>query len=62
MLNLVICIGLILLDLLKCLICIVVIDLSSIFDGPAVLRCNSLFMFMIYFWIKVKQKLLLFPT
>jgi hypothetical protein len=81
MLNLVICIGMILLDLLQCLICTVVINLSSIFDSTAVWICNSLFMFMIYFfflrtlipstqetegyiyfWIKIKLKVLLFPT
>jgi hypothetical protein len=62
MLNLVICIGMILLDLLQCSIYIVVIDLSSTYDSTTVLICNSLFMFMIYFLIKIKLKVLLFPT
>jgi hypothetical protein len=50
------------LDLLQCLICIVVIDLSNTFDSIVILICNSLVMFMIYFWIKIKLKVLLFPT
>jgi hypothetical protein len=62
MLNLVICIGMILLDLLQCSIYIVVIDLSSTYDSTTILICNSLFMFMIYFLIKIKLKVLLFPT
>jgi hypothetical protein len=52
MLNLVIYIGVILLDLLQCLICIVVINLSSIFDSTVVGICNSLFMFMIYIFLR----------
>jgi hypothetical protein len=47
MLDLVIYIGMILLDLLQCLICIIMIDLFSTFHSNDV--CNSLFMFMIYF-------------
>jgi hypothetical protein len=57
-----ICVGMIMLDLLQCLICIVVIDLSNTFDSIVILICNSLVMFMIYFWIKIKLKVLLFPT
>jgi hypothetical protein len=41
---------------------IVVIDLSSIFDSIVVSMYNLLFMFMIYFWIKIKLKVLLFST
>jgi hypothetical protein len=61
-LNMMICVGMIMLDLLQCLICIVVIDLSNTFDSIVILICNSLVMFMIYFWIKIKLKVLLFPT
>jgi hypothetical protein len=52
----------ILLDLLQCLFCIVVIDLFSTFVSNVVLFCNSLVMFVIYFWIKIKLKVILFPT
>jgi hypothetical protein len=62
MLNLVICIVMILLDLLQCLICIILIHLSTTYDSTIVLICNLLFMFMIYFWIKIKLKVLLFST
>jgi hypothetical protein len=56
-LNILICIGMILLDtLLHCFMFIVVIDLSNTFTSTAVLICNSLFMFMIYFWVKIKLK------
>jgi hypothetical protein len=41
---------------------IAVIDLSSTFASTVVLICNSLFMFMIYFWNKIKLKVLVFPT
>jgi hypothetical protein len=62
-LNMLIYVGMILLDnLLQCFLFIVVIDLSSNFDNTVVLICNSLFMFMIYLWIKIKLKVLLFPT
>jgi hypothetical protein len=39
-----------------------VIDLSSTFDNATVSTYNSLFMFMIYFWIKIKLKVQIFPT
>jgi hypothetical protein len=58
-----ICVGMILLDnLLQCFLFIIMIDLSSTFDSTIVLIYNSLFMFMIYFWIKIKLKVLPFPT
>jgi hypothetical protein len=60
--NFVICIGMILLYLLQYLICIILIDLSSTFDSTADSIYNPLFMFMIYFWIKIKLKVLLFLT
>jgi hypothetical protein len=56
-LNLVIWTSMILLDLLQCLIYIIVIDLSSTYDRTVVSIFNSLFMFMIYFWVKIKLKL-----
>jgi hypothetical protein len=40
---------------------IVVIELSSTFDSAVVLIYNLLFMLMIYFLIKIKLKVLLFP-
>jgi hypothetical protein len=39
-----------------------VIDLSSTFNSTDILICKLLFMFMIYFWIKIKLKMLNFPT
>jgi hypothetical protein len=48
--------------LLQCFMLIVVIDLSSTFDSIVVSMYNLLFMFMIYFWIKIKLKVLLFST
>jgi hypothetical protein len=62
MLNLVICLDMILLDLLQCLIYIILIDLSTTYDSTVVSICNSLFMFLIYFWIKIILNVLLFPT
>jgi hypothetical protein len=60
--NLMICVGMILLYLLQCLFNIVVIDLFSTSDSVVVSFFNSLVIFMIYFWIKIKLKVLLFPT
>jgi hypothetical protein len=37
------------------------IDLSSTFHSTTISICNLLFMFMIYSWIKIKLKVLLFP-
>jgi hypothetical protein len=62
-LNMLICIGMILLgDLLQCLLFIAVIDLSKTCGIAATLICNALVIFMIYPWIKIKLKVLLFPT
>jgi hypothetical protein len=62
-LNMLICVGMILLDnLLQCLLFIAMIDLSRICDSTASLICNALVMFIIYPWIKIKLKVLIFPT
>jgi hypothetical protein len=62
-LNMLICVGMILLDkLLQYLLFITVISLSRTCDSTAILICNALVMFMIYLWIKIKLKLLIFPT
>jgi hypothetical protein len=51
-LNILIYVGIILLDsLLQCFLFIVVIDLSGIFDSSVVSICNQLFIFIVYFWI-----------
>jgi hypothetical protein len=60
-LNILICVGMILLDsLVQCFLFIIMIDLSSTFDNTVVLICNLLF--IIYFWIKIKLKVLIFLT
>jgi hypothetical protein len=62
-LNMLICICMILLDnLFQCLMFIVVIDLYRTCDSTAILVCNALVMFVIYPWIKIKLKVLVFPT
>jgi hypothetical protein len=62
-LNMVICVGIILLDnLLQCLLFIAVINLSRNYDNTAILICNALVMFMIYFCIKIKLKILIFSA
>jgi hypothetical protein len=62
-LNILTCVDMILLDiLLQCFLFIVVIDLSSTFYIIVVLIFNLLFRFVIYFWIKIKLKVLIFPT
>jgi hypothetical protein len=38
------------------------INLSRICDNTASLICYALVMFMIYPWIKIKLKVLIFPT
>jgi hypothetical protein len=61
--DILICIGTILLDNpLQCLLFIAVIDLSRIYDSTAILICNAVAIFMIYTWIKIKIKVLIFPT
>jgi hypothetical protein len=53
----------ILLDsLLNCFMLIAVIDLSSTFDSTIVSIYNLLFMFIIYFWIKIKLKVIILTT
>jgi hypothetical protein len=62
-LNILICVGMILLDnLLQCFMFIVVIDLSCTFDSTIVSIYNLFFMFIIYFQIKIKLKVLIFST
>jgi hypothetical protein len=62
-LNILICVGMILLDsLLQCFLFIFVIDLSITFDNIVVSICNLLFMFIIHFFIKIKLKVLIFLT
>jgi hypothetical protein len=62
-LNMLVCVGMILLDnLLQYLLFIIVIDLSTTFDSIFVSIYNLLFIFMIYFWIKIELKVLIFPT
>jgi hypothetical protein len=63
LLDMLICVGMVLLDnLLQCLLFIAMIDLSRTCDSTATLICNALIMFMIYPWIKIKLKVLLFRT
>jgi hypothetical protein len=62
-LNMLICVGMILLDnLLQYLLFIAMIDLSRTYDSIARLMYNALLMFMIYSWIKIKLKVLIFST
>jgi hypothetical protein len=62
-LNMLICVGMILLDnLLQYLLFIAMIDLSSIYGSTANLIYNALVMFIIYPCIKIKLKVLIFPT
>jgi hypothetical protein len=61
--NILICVGIILLDnLLQYLLFIAMIDLSKTYDTAANLICYALVMFMISPWIKIKLKVLIFPT
>jgi hypothetical protein len=62
-LNMLIYVGMILLDnLLQYLLFIAMIDLSKTCGTTASLICNALLMFMIYSWIKIKLKVLICPT
>jgi hypothetical protein len=62
-LNILICVSMNFLDnMLQCLLFIDVINLSRTCDSTAILICNTLVMFMIYHWIKIKPKILIFPT
>jgi hypothetical protein len=57
--NMLICIGMILLDnILQCLLFITMINLSRTCGSTATLICNALVMFIIYSWIKIKLKVL----
>jgi hypothetical protein len=49
-------------NLLHCLMFIVVIDLYRTSDSIATLIFNALVMFMIYSWITIKLKVLIYPT
>jgi hypothetical protein len=61
-LNMLICIDMILLDyLLQYFLLIAMIDLSRTCGSTTSLFCNALVMFMIYLWIKIKLKVLIFP-
>jgi hypothetical protein len=62
-LNMLIFVGMILLDnLLQCLLFIAMTDLSRTCDSTASLICYALVMFIIYSWIKIKLKVLIYPT
>jgi hypothetical protein len=59
--NILICVGMILLDnLLQCLLFIVMIDLFRTCGTATSLICYILVMFMIYSWIKIKLKVLIY--
>jgi hypothetical protein len=59
--NMLICIGMILLDnLLQCFMFIAMIDLSRTCATATSLICYALVMFMIYSWIKIKSKVLIY--
>jgi hypothetical protein len=61
--NMLICIGIILLDiLLQYLLFITMIDLSRTCGDVASLICYALVMFMIYPWIKIKLKVIIFSN
>jgi hypothetical protein len=61
--NMLICVRMILLDnLLQYLLFIAFIDLSRTCDTVASLICYALAMLMIYSWIKIKLKVLIFST
>jgi hypothetical protein len=60
--NMLIYVAMILLDsLMQCLLFIAMIDLSRTCGTAASLICYALVMFMIYPWIKIKLKVLIFP-
>jgi hypothetical protein len=49
-------------NLLQYLLFIDMIDLSRICDSIATLICNALVIFIIYPWIKIKLKVIIFQT
>jgi hypothetical protein len=62
-LNMLIFVCMILLgNLLQYLLFIIVIDLFRTCDSTAILIYNALIMFINYPWIKIKLKVLIFPT
>jgi hypothetical protein len=62
-LNMLLCVCMILLDnLLQCLLFIAMIDLSRTCDSTVSLICYALVIFTIYFWIKIKLKVLIYLT
>jgi hypothetical protein len=59
--NMLICVGMILLDnLLQCFLFIAMIDLSRTCGTATSLICYALAIFMIYSWIKIKPKVLIY--
>jgi hypothetical protein len=59
--NMLICVGIILLDnLLQCFLFIAMIDLSRTCGSGTIIICYALVMFMIYSWIKIKLKVLIY--
>jgi hypothetical protein len=61
--NMLIYVGMVLLDnLLQCLLFNAMIDLSRTYDSTVSLIYYALVMFMIYPWIKIKLKMLIFST
>jgi hypothetical protein len=59
--NMLICVGIILLDnLLQYLMFIAMIDLSRTCNIATSLICYALVMFIIYYWIKIKLKMLIY--
>jgi hypothetical protein len=61
--NMLICVCMILLDnVVQCLLFIAMIDLSRTYGTAASLICYASVMFMIYPWIKIKLKMLIFLT
>jgi hypothetical protein len=61
MFNMLICVGIILLNnLLQCFLFIAMIDLSRTCGTATSLICYAVVMFMIYSWIKIKPKVLIY--
>jgi hypothetical protein len=62
-LNMLICVGMIFLDnLVQYLLFIIMIDLSRTCGSTTSLIYYALVMFLIYSWVKVKLKVLIYPT
>jgi hypothetical protein len=47
-------------NLLQCLLFVAMINLSRTYNNTAILIYNALAMLMIYHWIKIKLKMLIF--